>query len=75
MMMTSPWFDAHEDFDLWYDTSETMNDYIKWGKPPNICENIGISNESTNKHIKSDFLLANVKLNSGTFEADYITVC
>ena len=22
-----PWFDAHEDFDLWYVTSETMNNY------------------------------------------------
>ena len=25
-----PWFDAYEDFDLWYDTSEAMNDYNEW---------------------------------------------
>ena len=27
-----PWFDAHEEFDLWYDTLETMDNYKKIGR-------------------------------------------
>ena len=52
-----PWLDAQEDFDSWYDTSETMNDYNKWYKPPDIHEDIGISNEFINEHIKPDFYI------------------
>jgi len=53
-----PWFHAQEDFDLWYDTSETMDDYNEWDKPPNIHEDISISNESPNKHIEPDFYIS-----------------
>ena len=51
------WFDAHEDFDLWHNTSETMDNYDKWDKPPSIRDVIGINNEFTNKHIEPDFYI------------------
>ena len=52
------WFDAHEYFDSWYDTTETTNNYNEWEKPPNIYEDIGIINESTNKYIEQDFYIS-----------------
>ena len=56
------WFDAHiEFFDLWYNTSETMDNYDKWDEPPDICSGVGINNESTNKHIETDFHIGECK--------------
>ena len=52
-----PWFDANENFDLWYDTSDTMHDYNKWVELPNIRDDIGVSNEFTNEHIKPDLYI------------------
>ena len=53
-----PWLDAHEEFDLWYDTPETMDNYKKRDKPPNILKDTSIINESPNKHIDPDFYIS-----------------
>ena len=50
-----PWFDTHEHFDSWYNTPETMDNYDEWDKSPNICQDIGMNNVSTNEHIQPDF--------------------
>ena len=52
------WFDAYEEFDLWHNTPETMDNYKEWDKPPNILEDIGVINESMNEHIKPDFYIS-----------------
>ena len=51
------WFDAHGVFGLWHNTSETMDNYDKCNKPPNICNVVGINNESTNEHVEPDFYI------------------
>ena len=52
------WFDAHKDFDSWCNTSETIDNYKEWYKLPNIHKDIGINNESTNKHIEPDLYIS-----------------
>ena len=69
-----PWFDVHKEFDLWYNTPETMDNYKEWEELPNILKNTSIINESLNKHIVPDFILANVKPKYRTFKANYFTV-
>ena len=54
-----PWFDAHKDFDSWHNTSETIDNYNKWNKPPNICDVIDMNNKSTNEHIEPDLYIGN----------------
>ena len=49
-----PWFDAHDEFDLCYNTPETMDDYKEWDNSPNILKDTSIINESPNKHIEPD---------------------
>ena len=59
------WFDAHEEFDSWYNTSETMDNYKEWDKQPNILQNNSINNESPNKlfhkHIEPDFYISEIQ--------------
>ena len=68
------WFDTQEEYDMWYNTPETTDNYQEWNDPPNIPEDMSSISESPNKHIEPDLILANVKLKYGTFEADYFTV-
>ena len=49
-----PWFDAHEEFDLWYDTPETMDNYQEWDDPPIILKDTSKSNESPKEYIDPD---------------------
>ena len=51
------WFDAHKDFDLWHNTSETIDNYDKLNEPPNTSSVVGTNNESSNKHIKPNFYI------------------
>ena len=50
-------FDVKNDFDLWHDASETLDNYDKWIKPPNTDNVDDINNESTNKCMKPDFYI------------------
>ena len=51
----TPWFDTNEEFDSWYNTTETKDDYREWDDPPNVPKSTSIINKSLNKHIESDF--------------------
>ena len=51
------WFDVYKDVDLWYDASETLDNYDKWNKPPNTDDVDGVNNEFTNKYIELDFYI------------------
>ena len=54
----NPWFDTHEEFDLWYNTSETMDDYKEWDEPPNFLEvTTSIINKLLNRYIVKDFCI------------------
>ena len=50
------WFDAYEDNDSWYDALESLDKYDEWNKPPDTNSVDSVTNEYTNKCIKSDFL-------------------
>ena len=68
------WFDAHKDFDLWPNTSETTKTATSvTNQQTFVMLLISTINPQTNIW-NQIFISANVKHNYGTFEADYITV-
>ena len=45
------WYDANEEYDLWHNAAETMNNYQEWTDPQTVLKEAN-KTESIIKHIK-----------------------
>ena len=69
-----PWSVEHEDFDVWYNTSETTDYYKEWYKSSFfLMILVSVMNPQPNISDRI-FISANIKYSYETFKADYFTI-
>ena len=67
------WYNANKEYDSWYKVVATMDNYQEWDDPPIILEETSKKMSFQKNILNPSFILTNVELKYGTFEANYYT--